>query len=68
MDKTRLPTDTLTVVKSYGPFSPKGRGIKNKSISLNKSGSPEIAGIGALKGIQVAVRGMRRIDLCNENI
>ena len=28
----------------------------------------EIAGIGALKGVQVAVCGMRCIDLCNEAI
>ena len=28
----------------------------------------EIAGIGALKGVQVAVCGMRCIDICNEAI
>ena len=28
----------------------------------------EIAGIGALKGVQVAVCGMKCIDLCNEAI
>ena len=26
LEKTRLPTDILTVVKSWDPFSPKGRG------------------------------------------